>query len=67
VGDYHNRHSLFVEFGKKAQHRFAVRYVQVPGGLVTQDDVGRPYECAGDRGPLLLTTGECCGLRLGTS
>ena len=65
VGDDDERRPLLVQAGEDVQDQLLVGLVQVPGGLVRQDDLGVVDECTGDAHALLLAPGELRGQVVG--
>src|SRR4029077_2405231 len=58
VGDHHDGASLAVQFAQQAQDNLFVDRVQVPSGLVGQNDFRIVDQGASDVNPLLLSSGQ---------
>src|SRR5688572_12250590 len=58
VGHHADRRALAVQLAQEVHHRLAVPRVEVPGGLVGEQDRGLARERAGDGHALLLAAGE---------
>jgi hypothetical protein len=54
VGDHHDGAALVVEVAQQAKNDLLVVLVEIPRGLVRQDDLGVVDECASDADTLLL-------------
>src|SRR5262249_28200776 len=55
VSDHADGRALFMELAKQFHHCFAICGIQIPGGLVGQQNCGVSGNCAGDRHSLLLS------------